>query len=138
MIWYPLYTNANETYLGWATYQEVFSFTKEDVNGLLDKAVPDDHDDRSEVIEKANELIQQWYDGYYAYIDICLYNPWSVICFLKQLQYWLKSNPSGTDTEGLGEIAQTYWIDMDSTVVLDKLYSLMDDSARHTVVRAYQ
>ena len=133
-IRYPLYANADETYPGWATYQEAFGFTKEDVNGLLDKAIPNDRDDRSEVIEKANELIQQWYDGYYAYIDVRLYNPWSVICFLKQLQYWLRRNPSGTDTEGLEKIAQTYWIDTDSTAVLDKLYFLMDGSARRAIV----
>ena len=107
-IRYPLYANADETYPGWATYQEAFGFTKEDVNGLLDKAVPNDRDDRPEVIEKANELIQQWYDGYYAYIDVRLYNPWSIICFLNKLQYWLRRNPSGTGIKGLGEIAQTY------------------------------
>ena len=133
-IRYPLYTGVDKVYLGRATYQEAFGFTKEDVNVLLDKAVPNDRDDRSEVIEKANELIRQWYDGYYAYIDVRLYNPWSVICFLEQLQDWLEYNPSGTNTEGLGEIAQTYWIDTDSTAVLDKLYSLMDDSARRTIV----
>jgi hypothetical protein len=74
-------------------YAQYFGFTQEEVNDLLDLAE----------IPQEREKVKEWYNGF-QFGKVEIYNPWSVLCFLKQEGYYF---PHWVNTAHHGLVQET-------------------------------
>ncbi|MDO5568817.1 MAG: AAA family ATPase [bacterium] len=84
-------------------YSQYFGFTKEEVMMLLNKY------DLKEDYDKVKDM----YDGY-LFGETNIYNPWSIICYLKNPMHTLK----------------TYWVNTGGTDILKKLIETSDNEVQ--------
>ncbi len=92
--------------LDW-NYDEYFGFTKEEVRRLC-------KDCR---LEHKYDLIKEWYNGY-LFGNTNVYNPWSVIRYVKAL------------TSHEDEFPHSYWANTSSNTVVRRLIDIADDSVK--------
>ncbi len=92
--------------LDW-NYGEYFGFTEEEVRELC----------RDYGLEHKYDLIKEWYNGY-IFGNTNVYNPWSVIRYVKAL----KSHEE--------EYPHSYWANTSSNNVVRRLIELADDSVK--------
>lgn len=92
--------------LDW-NYDEYFGFTEEEVHRLC----------RDCGLEQKYDLIKEWYNGY-LFGKTNVYNPWSVIRYVKALI-------SHED-----EFPHSYWANTSSNTVVRKLIDMADDSVK--------
>ena len=92
--------------LDW-NYGEYFGFTEEEVKKLCKDCG----------LEHKYDLIKEWYNGY-IFGNTNVYNPWSVIRYVKAL------------TSHEEEFPHSYWANTSSNVVVRKLIEMADDSVK--------
>lgn len=92
--------------LNW-NYDEYFGFTGEEVRRLC----------KTYGLEYKYDLIREWYNGY-IFGNTNVYNPWSVIRFVKDL------------TGHEDEFPHSYWANTSSNTVVRKLIDMADDSVK--------
>lgn len=92
--------------LDW-NYDEYFGFTEEEVHRLC----------RDCGLEQKYDLIKEWYNGY-LFGNTNVYNPWSVIRYVKAL------------TSHEDEFPHSYWANTSSNTVVRKLIDMADDSVK--------
>ena len=88
-------------------YDEYFGFTRKDVDELL----------ASYDLTDKKEMIQKWYDGY-LFGKTEIYNPWSIINYVKAL------------TADPNEVPRTYWSNTSSNSIIHALIERADLSDR--------
>ena len=88
-------------------YDEYFGFTRKDVDELL----------ASYDLTDKKEMIQKWYDGY-LFGKTEIYNPWSIINYVKAL------------TADPNEVPRTYWSNTSSNNIIHALIERADLSDR--------
>ncbi len=88
-------------------YDEYFGFTRKDVEELL----------ASYDLTDKKEIIQKWYDGY-LFGKTEIYNPWSIINYVKAL------------TADPNEVPRTYWSNTSSNNIIHALIERADLSDR--------
>ncbi len=92
--------------LDW-NYGKYFGFTEEEVKKLCTDCG----------LEHKYDLIKEWYNGY-IFGNTNVYNPWSVIRYVKAL------------TSHEEEFPHSYWANTSSNVVVRKLIEMADDSVK--------
>lgn len=92
--------------LDW-NYDEYFGFTEEEVRRLCKDCA----------LEHKCDLIKEWYNGY-LFGNTNVYNPWSVIRYVKAL------------TSHEDEFPHSYWANTSSNTVVRKLIDMADDSVK--------
>ncbi len=92
--------------LDW-NYDEYFGFTEEEVRRLCKDCA----------LEHKYDLIKEWYNGY-LFGNTNVYNPWSVIRYVKAL------------TSHEDEFPHSYWANTSSNTVVRKLIDMADDSVK--------
>ena len=92
------------------SYDEYFGFTPEEV-----KKICCDYN-----IEKKYELIKEWYNGY-IFGDANVYNPWSVVRFVKDLGFDINEYPS------------SYWANTSSNSIVKSLIDRADDETKKEI-----
>ena len=132
---HPPYEHVDLDSIDQITYQDAFGFVQEDIDILIENAVPAGYDKRDEVIGKAKVVMKKWYDGYRAYVDVKLYNPWSVMSFIKGFKKWLNHTTVGRPLE---DLAKEYWMNTDSTNALSALYQMADSVSNHIIITLIQ
>ena len=88
-------------------YDEYFGFTDEEVKKIC----------RDYNLEQKHELIKEWYNGY-VFGNANVYNPWSVIHFIKDL----KANEN--------EFPASYWANTSSNSIVRKLIDVADEDTK--------
>lgn len=88
-------------------YDEYFGFTEEEVHRLC----------RDCGLEQKYDLIKEWYNGY-LFGKTNVYNPWSVIRYVKALISYEDEFP------------HSYWANTSSNTVVRKLIDMADDSVK--------
>ena len=137
VLCHPPYEYVDLDPIGQITYQDAFGFVQEDIDILIEDAVPAGYDKRDEVIGKAKALTKKWYDGYRAYVDVKLYNPWSAMCFIKEFKEWL--DPTTVDGRSLEDLAKEYWMNnTDSTNALNALYQMAGSVSNPIIITLIQ
>ena len=89
------------------SYDEYFGFTPHEV-----KKICKDYN-----IENKYELIKEWYNGY-IFGDANVYNPWSVVRFVKDLGFDINEYPS------------SYWANTSSNSIVKNLIDRADDETK--------
>ncbi|KAJ1670078.1 hypothetical protein EV182_008436, partial [Spiromyces aspiralis] len=86
----PLHYASRKSYtdgilkLGDMLYLVAFGFTEDEVRKLIvTRVFPGP--DKEAMVDIALNVARSWYDGYYVLKDFCIYNPWSVMNFIKSL-----------------------------------------------------
>ncbi len=92
--------------LDW-NYDEYFGFTEKEVHWLC----------KDYGLEHKYDLIKEWYNGY-IFGNTNVYNPWSVICYVKAL------------ITHEDEFPRPYWANTSSNTVVRKLIDMADDSVK--------
>ncbi len=92
--------------LDW-NYDEYFGFTEKEVHWLC----------KDYGLEHKYDLIKEWYNGY-IFGNTDVYNPWSVICYVKAL------------ITHEDEFPRPYWANTSSNTVVRKLIDMADDSVK--------
>ena len=92
--------------LDW-NYDEYFGFTEKEVHWLC----------KDYGLEHKYDLIKEWYNGY-NFGNTNVYNPWSVICYVKAL------------ITHEDEFPRPYWANTSSNTVVRKLIDMADDSVK--------
>ena len=92
------------------SYDEYFGFTPEEV-----KRICCDYN-----IEEKYELIKEWYNGY-IFGDANVYNPWSVVRFVKDLGFNINEYPS------------SYWANTSSNSIVKSLVDRADDETKKEI-----
>ncbi|KAJ1679351.1 Protein hgh1, partial [Spiromyces aspiralis] len=110
------YTN-NLLELGDMPYQVAFGFTEDEVRRLIATRVFPGPD-KEAMVDIALNVARSWYDGYYVFKNYRIYNPWSVMNFIKSLT---EGGACINEAEILTK-AQPYWIDTGSTEILTDMY----------------
>ncbi|KAJ1677855.1 hypothetical protein EV182_005297, partial [Spiromyces aspiralis] len=98
-------------------YQVAFGFTEDEVRKLIATRVFPGRD-KEAMVDIALNVARSWYDGYYVFKNYRIYNPWSVMNFIKALT---EGEACSSETEVLAK-AQPYWIDTGSTELLTEMY----------------
>ena len=91
-------------------YAEYFGFTEEEVKQIC----------RDYKLEHKYELIKEWYNGY-IFGNTNVYNPWSVIRFIKDLMAYEDEFPS------------PYWANTSANSIVRKLIELADDDTKEEI-----
>ncbi len=87
-------------------YADLFGFTQEEVDSLLAKAG----------LEDKRDIIREWYDGYHFGDRTDIYNPWSIMQYLKILQ----QKPQ--------KVPKSYWVNISSNdLVIDFIRELVEN-----------
>ena len=92
------------------SYDEYFGFTPEEV-----KKICCDYN-----IEKKYELIKEWFNGY-IFGDANVYNPWSVVRFVKDLGF------------NINEYPKSYWANTSSNSIVKNLIERADDETKNEI-----
>ena len=92
------------------SYDEYFGFTNEEV-----KRICEDYK-----IENKYELIKEWYNGY-IFGNANVYNPWSVVRFVKNLKIDINEYPS------------SYWANTSSNSIVKSLIERADDEIKSEI-----
>ncbi|KAJ1675348.1 hypothetical protein EV182_001451 [Spiromyces aspiralis] len=103
--------------LGDMPYLVAFGFTEDEVRKLIATRVFPGPDNEA-MVEVALKVARDWYGGYYVFKDFRVYNPWSVMKFIKSLT---EAEACSNEAEVLAN-AQPYWIATGSTEPLRKMY----------------
>ena len=88
-------------------YDEYFGFTEEEVQKIC----------RDYGLEHKYELVKEWYNGY-VFGDANVYNPWSVIRFIKDLKAYED------------EIPHSYWANTSSNSIVRSLIERADEDTK--------
>ncbi|KAJ1670233.1 hypothetical protein EV182_008336, partial [Spiromyces aspiralis] len=118
----PLHYASQESYtdnpleLRVMLYQVTFGFTEGEVRRLIATRV---FPDKEAMVEVALKVARDWYDGYYVFKNLRIYNPWSVMQFIKLLTL---GKACSNEAEVLAK-AQPYWIDTGGTELLTEMYN---------------
>lgn len=91
-------------------YDEYFGFTEEEVKKIC----------RDYKLEHKYELIKEWYNGY-VFGNTNVYNPWSVIRFIKDLKTYEDEFPS------------PYWANTSANSIVRKLVELADEDTKEEI-----
>lgn len=91
-------------------YDEYFGFTEEEVGKIC----------KDYKLEHKYELIKEWYNGY-IFGNINVYNPWSVIRFIKDLKADENDFPS------------SYWANTSSNSIVRKLIEIADEDTKKEI-----
>ena len=92
------------------SYDEFFGFTQEEVDKILE-----DYN----IIDK-RELIKEWYNGY-IFGSASVYNPWSLVRFVKDLKIDKDTFPS------------SYWANTSSNSIVKSLIEKADDETKNEI-----
>ena len=92
------------------SYDEYFGFTPEEVKKIC----------RDYNLENKYELIKEWYNGY-IFGDANVYNPWSVVRFVKDLGFDINEYPS------------SYWANTSSNSIVKSLIERADDVTKREI-----
>ena len=92
------------------SYDEYFGFTNDDVKKIC----------KDYKIENKYELIKEWYNGY-IFGDANVYNPWSVVRFVKDLKIDINEYPS------------SYWANTSSNSIVKSLIDRADDEIKSEI-----
>ena len=92
------------------SYAEYFGFTEAEVKQIC----------RDYQLEHKYELIKEWYNGY-IFGNTNVYNPWSVIRFIKDLKAYEDEFPS------------PYWANTSANSIVRKLIELADDDTKEEI-----
>ncbi|KAJ1679909.1 hypothetical protein EV182_001073, partial [Spiromyces aspiralis] len=99
-------------------YLVVFGFTEDEVRKLIvTRVFPGPG--KEEMVDIALNVARTWYDGYYVFKNFCIYNPRSVMNFIKALT---EGGACSNEAEVFAK-AQPYWIDTGSTELLTQMYN---------------
>ncbi|KAJ1678587.1 hypothetical protein EV182_003750, partial [Spiromyces aspiralis] len=88
-------------------YQVAFGFTEDEVRKLIATRV---FPDNEAMVDVALNVARDWYGGYYVFKNFCIYNPWSVMKFIKALT---EGKPCSNEAEVLAKA---------HTEILKKIY----------------
>ena len=91
-------------------YDEYFGFTKKDVKKIC----------KDYKLEHKYELIKEWYNGY-IFGNTNVYNPWSMIRFIKDLKADENEFPS------------SYWANTSSNSIVRKLIEIADEDTKREI-----
>ncbi|KAJ1676576.1 hypothetical protein EV182_007918, partial [Spiromyces aspiralis] len=114
-------------------YQLAFGFTEDEVRKLIETHVFPGPDNEA-MVDIALNVARDWYDGYYVFKDFRIYNPWSVMMFIKAL---INFGPCSNEAEILAK-AQPYWFETGSPNPLTEMYSVINNinpSISHVILR---
>ncbi|KAJ1679301.1 hypothetical protein EV182_002330, partial [Spiromyces aspiralis] len=117
----------------YSPYQIAFGFTEDEVRKLIATRV---FPDNEAMVDIALNVAQSWYDGYYVFKNFRIYNPWSVMKFIKSLT---EDKTCSNKAEVLAN-AQPYWIDTGSTEMLTEMYDKIigiNPSISRVILRMY-
>ena len=92
------------------SYDEYFGFTPEEVKKIC----------RDYNVQNKYELIKEWYNGY-IFGDSNVYNPWSVVRFVKDLGFDINEYPS------------SYWANTSSNNIVKSLIERADDETKKEI-----
>ena len=92
------------------SYDEYFGFMPEEVKKIC----------RDYNLENKYELIKEWYNGY-IFGDANVYNPWSVVRFVKDLGFDINEYPS------------SYWANTSSNSIVKSLIERADDVTKREI-----
>ncbi len=92
------------------SYDEYFGFTPEEVKKIC----------RDYNVQNKYELIKEWYNGY-IFGDANVYNPWSVVRFVKDLGFDINEYPS------------SYWANTSSNNIVKSLIERADDETKKEI-----
>ncbi|KAJ1680076.1 hypothetical protein EV182_000735 [Spiromyces aspiralis] len=99
-------------------YQVTFGFTEDEVRKLIATRVFPGPDNEA-MVDVALNVAQSWYDGYYVFKNFRIYNPWSVMQFIRALT---EGKTCSNEAEVLAK-AQPYWIDTGGAELLTEMYN---------------
>ena len=103
---YRFYDKVNEAFDDKVSYSNAFGFTHSDVRKVLETRISS-FGGQNDMLTDALATAEKWYDGYYSYEDVRLFNPWSVMNFAKSItKGFIARNPSRLDWE---KRAKPYW-----------------------------
>ena len=91
-------------------YAEYFGFTEEEVRQIC----------RDYKLEHKYELIREWYNGY-VFGDTNVYNPWSLVRFIKDLKAYEDEFPSA------------YWANTSSNSIVCSLIEMADEETKKEI-----
>ncbi|KAJ1674878.1 hypothetical protein EV182_002383 [Spiromyces aspiralis] len=104
-IWYPLHEHSDRSREGASSYQFAFGFTEEEVDVLIGRVA-----DKMGLVEgQADQLrgaARKWYDGYHVCKGVRLYNPWSIMNYIRHIT---KSREDCLEAAESGS-ASRYWL----------------------------
>ncbi|KAJ1673034.1 hypothetical protein EV182_006016, partial [Spiromyces aspiralis] len=103
--------------LKYPLYQIAFGFTEDEVRRLIATRVFPGPE-KEAMVDIALKVARSWYDGYYVFQDYRIYNPWSVMNFIKALT---EGEACSNEAEVLAK-AQPYWNATGSTELLTEMY----------------
>ncbi|KAJ1674198.1 hypothetical protein EV182_003766, partial [Spiromyces aspiralis] len=116
---YPLHKHSDRSREKASPYQFAFGFTEEEVNTLIDNVA-----DKLGLVEgQADQLkrvARKWYNGYYACRGVRLYNPWSIMSYIRYIseskENCLKTVESGS--------ASRYWLSTGDKTILARYFNM--------------
>ncbi|KAJ1674551.1 hypothetical protein EV182_003053 [Spiromyces aspiralis] len=116
---YPLHEHSDRSRESASSYQFAFGFTEEEVNTLIDKVA-----DKLGLLEwQADQLkrvARKWYNGYYACKGVRLYNPWSIMSYIR---YISESKGNCLKTVESGS-ASRYWLSTGDKTILARYFNM--------------
>ena len=103
-------------------YSDCFGFTEQEVSALFE---------RQEQTARL-PLARQWYNGY-RFGPHIIYNPWSVMCFLKEPDsrpgpFWLNTSSNSLIKELLGEASHAFFDDFNALLRGEKVVTLLEEN----------
>ncbi|KAJ1679592.1 hypothetical protein EV182_001733 [Spiromyces aspiralis] len=118
-IQYPLYEDSDRSREGASSYQFAFGFTEEEVGALIGRVA-----DKMGLVEgQADQLrrvARKWYGGYHACEGVRLYNPWSIMNYIRHIT---KSREACLEAVESGS-ASRYWLATEDKVALARYFGM--------------
>ncbi|KAJ1674468.1 hypothetical protein EV182_003212 [Spiromyces aspiralis] len=115
--WHPLYKHSDRSREDASLYQFAFGFTEEEVGALIGRVA-----DKMGLVEgqadKLRGVARKWYGGYYACKGVPLYNPWSIMSYIKDIT---KSRETCLEAVESGSVSR-YWLSTGHTMALAKFF----------------
>jgi hypothetical protein len=101
-------------------YAQYFGFTQEEIDNLLNQADA----------EQEREKVKEWYNGF-QFGQIQIYNPWSILCFLKQegnyLPHWINTADNSLIQETLAHSNITVKQDFERLLAGETITKIIDE-----------
>ncbi|KAJ1680279.1 hypothetical protein EV182_000297, partial [Spiromyces aspiralis] len=112
-IQYPLHEGSDRPREGASSYQFAFGFTEEEVGALIDN-VADKMGLAEGQADQLRRVARKWYGGYHACEGVRLYNPWSIMNYIRHIA---RSKENCLEAVESGSVSR-YWLATDDKASL--------------------
>ncbi|KAJ1680287.1 hypothetical protein EV182_000305 [Spiromyces aspiralis] len=110
---YPLHEDSDRSREGASSYQFAFGFTEEEVGALIDN-VADKMGLAEGQADQLRRVARKWYGGYHACKGVRLYNPWSIMNYIRHIA---RSKENCLEAVESGSVSR-YWLVTDDKASL--------------------